>query len=230
MGLFDKYKKKKVDAPKATEIQDAKTDQEADEEKTIGWDAITEAFEKAYPEQTNPKHYGTLIKSRFGGNDPLDGISVYDGGDYWHFVTYGLSEIYDKETDDPAVSGYGMEFTLKLKKGSYDNEEDEIRCICGILQSIARITFQSGELFKEYEYIYSGQTTGMDSRQKSKLTGFITVSDTKVAGIDTPNGRVNFVELIGVTNEELLSIINKEQTVRGLYAFLGSDLTDYDRN
>lgn len=230
MGLFDKYKKKKVDAPKATEIQDAKADQEADEEKTIGWDAITEAFEKAYPEQTNPKHYGTLIKWRFGGNDPLDGISVYDGGDYWHFVTYGLSEIYDKETDDPAVSGYGMEFTLKLKKGSYDNEEDEIRCICGILQSIARITFQSGELFKEYEYIYSGQTTGMDSRQKSKLTGFITVSDTKVAGIDTPNGRVNFVELIGVTNEELLSIINKEQTVRGLYAFLGSDLTDYDRN
>lgn len=230
MGLLDKFKKKKENVAKAAEIQDAKINHEADEEKTIGWDAITEAFENVYPGQTNPKHYGTLIKWRFGGNDPLDGISVYDGGDYWHFVTYGLSEIYDKETDDPVVSGYGMEFTLKLKKGSYDNEEDEIRCICGILQSIARITFRSGELFKAYEYIYSGQTTGMDSRQKSKLTGFITVSDTKVAGIDTPNGRVDFVELIGVTNEELLSIINKEQTVRGLYEKLGSEFTDYGRN
>lgn len=46
----------------------------------------------------------------------------------------------------------------------------------------------------------------------------------------TPNGKVDFVELIGVTNEELLSIINKEQTVRGIYSELGSDITDYSRS
>ena len=60
-----------------------------------GWDAITEACENIYPTQKNPKHYGTLINWKFGGNDPLEGISIYDGGSFWHFVTYGLSELYE---------------------------------------------------------------------------------------------------------------------------------------
>ena len=83
--------------------------------KANGWDAITEIFEEIYPGQTDPKHYGTLINWKFGGNDPLEGISIYDAGDYWHFVTYGLSEIDEKESDNKDISGYGMEFTLKLK-------------------------------------------------------------------------------------------------------------------
>lgn len=62
-----------------------------------GWDAINAECDRIYPDQKDPKHYGTLIKWRFGGNAPLDGISIYDGGDYWHFVTYGLSELYKKE-------------------------------------------------------------------------------------------------------------------------------------
>ena len=52
-----------------------------------GWDAITAEAERVYPLQKNPKHYGTLIKYRLGGKDPIDGFSVYDGGDCWHFVT-----------------------------------------------------------------------------------------------------------------------------------------------
>ena len=65
-----------------------------------GWDYITEECERIYPNQKDPKHYGTLVSWNLGGNDPLEGISIYDGGDYWHFVTYGLSEIFDKESDN----------------------------------------------------------------------------------------------------------------------------------
>ncbi|CAH0435449.1 MULTISPECIES: suppressor of fused domain protein [Clostridium] len=50
------------------------------------------------------------------GIRPLDGISIYDAGEYYHFVTYGLSELYEKECEDKEYSGYGFEFTLKLKK------------------------------------------------------------------------------------------------------------------
>lgn len=96
------------------------------EEVMDGWNAITKAFEEVYPGQEDPKHYGTLIPWRFGGNDPLDGISIYDGGDYWHFVTFGLSEQYEKEREDEEYSGFGMEFTLRLKKGGYEDEEAEI--------------------------------------------------------------------------------------------------------
>lgn len=215
MGLLDKFKKKS----KENEGINAQ-----------GWDAITRACERAYPNQTNPKHYGTMVRYRLGGNDPLDGISVYDGGDYWHFVTYGLSELYDKETDIKEISGYGMEFTFKLKKDAYENEENEIKCVCGILQSIARITFSKGILFKAYETLYTGQKEGIDCNRKSNITGFITVPDDKFHEIDTPNGKVCFVEFVGATDNELKAVRSKEISVRELYEKIGSDITDYNRN
>lgn len=196
-----------------------------------GWDAIVKECERVYPGQDNPKHYGTLIGWRVGGNDPLDGISIYDGGDYWHFVTFGLTDLFDKQQgDDPAVSGYGMEFTLKLKKSSLTDEEAEIKNICGIFQSVARLTFTKGEAFRANEYLYTGQTDGMDTQRKSKITGFITIPDTNFNSIDTPNGKVDFVEFIGATDAELKAILNKQTTVRDLYAKLGSDITDYGRD
>ena len=221
MGLFDKLMKKEEE--KKTEAKEA-----VEEVCTVGWDAITDEFERVYPGQTNPKHYGTIIKWIFGGNDPLDGISVYDGGDFWHFVSYGLTEIYDKETDDKDISGYGYELTLKLKKDNYEDEEAELKNICGILQMIARLTFTKGEVFLPNEFIYTGQKEGIDARQISKLTGFITVADPTVNAIDTPNGRVEFLELVGMTDAELKTL-STVGSVMDIYEKLGSDITDYHR-
>ncbi len=215
MGLFDKLKKKEPEPA-------------AEEAGTAGWDAIEAAFLKAYPGQDKPKHYATIIKWILGGNDPLDGISVYDGGDYWHFVSFGLTEIYDKETDDPDISGYGYELTLKLKKYDFEDEEAELRNICGILQMIARLTFTKGEIFRPYEYLYTGQQEGIDARQKSSLTGFICVPDSTVPAINTPNGRVEFLELIGMTDAELKNL-SDHASVAALYRQYGRDLTDYRR-
>ncbi|MEG0526213.1 MAG: suppressor of fused domain protein [Longicatena sp.] len=218
MGLLDKFKKKQSEVV-----------EEQKEESHVGWDAIEKAFLKTYPEQINPKHYATLIKWRLGGKDPLDGISIYESKEYWHFVTFGLSELYEKESENLEYSGYGMEFTFKLKKDTYSDEEGEIRCICGILQSIARVTFQNRELFQPYEYLYTGQTQGIDSEMKSNITGFISVPDQEVEGIDTPFGRVDFIQFIGVTNEEITAVKNKEITVKELFERLGSDITNYHR-
>ena len=215
MGIFDKFKKDK-------------NNKEVNENNMLGWDAITEECERKYKGQ-NPQHFGTLIKWNFGGNDPLDGISVYDGGDYFHFVTYGLSELYEKESENKDISGYGMEFTFKLKKDNYENEEAELKCICNILQSIARLTFTKGEIFKPYEFLYTGQTQGIDAKMKSNITGFITIPDTDFNPIDTPNGKLIFVEFIGVTNDELLSVKDKNIDVKSLYEKIGSDVTSYNR-
>lgn len=219
MKLFGKFKNNSSEAEKLRENINSS-----------GWDAIDKLCDEVYKEQKNPKHYGTLISYQFGGKDPLQGISVYDGGSYWHFITYGLSELYEKESPVKEVSGYGMEFTFKLKKDNYENEENEIKCICGILQSIARITFTTGEIFNAYEYLYTGQTEGIDYNRKSKLTGFITIEDDKFHSINTPNGIVNFVEFIGVTDRELAALQNKQLTVKELLLKLGSDITDYQRD
>ena len=198
-----------------------------EEINTSGWTAIEEEFDRVSLRKVN--HYAAIIPWRLGGPDPLDGISIYDGGDYWHFVTFGLSELYDKESDDKEYSGYGMEFTFKLKKADYEDEEGEIRCICGNLQNIAKVTFNNNELFLPYEYVYTGQTEGIDRYQKSELTGFITIPDPSVNTLSTPNGKVEFVEFIGVCDRELKAVMDKKITVKELYEKIGSDVTDYSR-
>ena len=122
-----------------------------------------------------------------------------------------------------------MEFTFKLKKDHYENEAAEIKCICGILQAIARITFTKGEIFNAYEYLYTGQTQGIDTKMESGITGFITIPDKEIASIMTPNGKVDFVEFVGATNDELLALKNKELDVKTLYRKIGCDVTDYYR-
>lgn len=221
MGLFDKLKKDR---------QSNKQEITKEEIRADGQDAITEAFEKVYPTQKDPKHYGTLISWRLGGDSPLQGISIYEGEDYWHFVTYGLSELYEKESENKEISGYGMEFTFKLKKDHYEDEEAELKGICNILQTIAKLTFVNGEIFRPYEYIYTGQTQGIDIKMLSNITGFITIPDTDVAPISTPNGYVEFVEFIGATNNELIALKNQELTVKELYEKMGTDVTNYYRD
>lgn len=218
MGLFDLFKKK----------TEPETSSETNEVNTQGWDAIEKEFLRVYPGQTKPKHYGTIIKYVMGGNDPLDGISVYDGGSYWHFVSFGLTEIYEKECENKEISGYGYELTFKLKKENYEDEEAELKNICGILQMVARLVFRNGEVFNPDEFIYTGQTTGIDAFQKSNLTGFILIKDPTVESIDTPNGKVDFLELVGMTDAELKTL-SSIATVRDIYAELGSDITDYHR-
>lgn len=211
------------------EEEDEQEEDEQEDSTAPGWDAITAEFERLYPGQTKPKHYGTVIPWSLGGNDPLAGISVYDAGDYWHFVTYGLTDLYEKESDDEEWSGYGYEMTLKLKKYDFEDEESEIRCVCGILQSIARITFKGNEIFRPYEYIYTGQKAGVDVKQESNLTGFICVPDSSAQTIHTPNGKVEFLQLIGMTDAELLTL-KSGKSVEDIYKKLGSDLTDYHRD
>ncbi len=194
----------------------------------LGWNAITEAFEKLYPGQDNPKHFPNPIPWRLGGQYPLQGVSVYDGGDFFHFVTYGLTDLYDKEGTDPEYSGYGYEFTLKLRKAGLGAEMDELHCIGGILQDLAKLTFEKGEQFYPNEYIYTGQTTGIDVNQRSALTGFVTALD-EAGTIDTPNGKVDFVKLIGAADAELKAILDQKITVQELIGKIG-DITDYARD
>lgn len=214
MGLFKKKKQEDISV-KATP-------------STSGWDSIVSTFQSLYPTQTNPLHYGVLISWQLGGNDPLQGISVYETPTYYHFVTFGFSELYEKEGTDPYYSGYGFELTLKLKKDALQDNDAEIKNICGILQSIARITFTQGELFSPNEYIYTGQQTGIDANRRSCLTGFLTTLD-EAGVIETPNGKVSFVELIGASDAELQAIIQKETQVEDLLDKLGHTLTDYAR-
>lgn len=197
--------------------------------ETSGWDAITQAMLALYPGQTDPIHYAPVLSYRLGGNDPLDGISIYDGGSYYHFVTYGFSELYEKESQHAAYSGLGFELTLKLKKDGIRKRDKEYKNICGILQTLARMSFEDGDIFSPEEYIYTGQTTGIDADGSSQITGFLTMEDA-LNTMDTPNGKVQFVQLVGATDAELKALVGGNTTVSALLEKLPDGLTDYTRD
>ncbi len=193
-----------------------------------GWNAITEAFNKKYPKDTTPKHFAPELPYAMGGDDPLDGVSCYDGGDFFHCVSYGLSELYAKESEDMELSGLGFELTLKLAKNGLIDVEAELENIAALMQSLAELCFEQEEVISPFEYIYTGQEQGIDTDSKSKICGFITMPD-ELGTINTPNGKVSFVQLIGVTNAELKPVLDGQWSVKDLAEKLGSDVTDYSR-
>lgn len=91
----------------------------------------------------------------------------------------------------------------------------------------ASAPIEKGEQFFPDEYIYTGQELGFNFRQKSKLTGFITVLD-EVGTIETSNGKVDFVKLIGATDAELKAVMEGKLRVQELAEKIG-DVTNYTR-
>lgn len=204
---------------------------------TAGFDAIAKRFKKLYP-KVEELHFHAMVSSRLGGDDPLDGISIFRGDGYYHFVTFGFSELYEKESDDMEYSGYGFELTFKLKMNSeqlkrrkkdLDIKDKELKNICSILQELAKYVFESGEIFQPNEYIWTGQKEGIDVSKRSKITGFITTLD-QAKEIDTPNGKVQFVELVGATDRELKLIDSGKMKITELLKKLKTDVTDFSRD
>jgi len=171
---------------------------------TPGWDAIDAALRPIYGTQ-EPKHYGTLIKFSLGGPDPLDGISAYkraDGPPHWHFVSYGLTELYFKESDDPKTSGYGFELTFRLACKP-DDEEPPVWAL-NVLQNLARYVFESGNVFAPGHHMTLNGPIALE--ESTDLTAVLFVVDPELPEIGSPHGRLRFVQLVGITGDELEAV------------------------
>ncbi|MFI3255087.1 MAG: suppressor of fused domain protein [Eubacteriales bacterium] len=197
-----------------------------------GWDAIENEFMRVYQGQDDHRHLPLtgLMGEREG---ILQGISIFEADGFWHFVTYGMTELFDKECENEDVSGLGTELTFKLKRQSSSQpdtaENNEMHGICNILQHLANVSVSNSVDFSEQEFIYTGQKQGIDFEQKSQLTGFIVMKDTTVNSITSVNGRSNFTLLIGATESELLALKKEETTKDELLAKIGGEVTDYAR-
>ncbi|WP_223066855.1 suppressor of fused domain protein [Paenibacillus caui] len=172
-----------------------------EEAKSAGWDAIEQAMSRLYGDQ-EPKHYGTLIPYMLGGPDPLDGISAYKAEQpfpHWHIVTFGFSELYDKESDDDQQSGYGFELTFRLARE--ETEEEPPAWALNLLQNMGRYVFKSGNIFRSGDYLDANGPICLGS--DTKLTALAFAQDPELPEADTPNGRVQFLQMVGITGCEL---------------------------
>nr|WP_285849396.1 suppressor of fused domain protein [Niallia taxi] len=174
-----------------------------------GWDAIDDVFGGLYAEQ-EPAHFATDLHARaiFGGDQYLDGYSIYQSANgYMHILTYGMTELYsEEEAFGGEWSKWGYEMTIKLKGKSYDD------CMWALdmLSNLASYTFTQKRFLEPLQYI-AGNGTSIHIGAESQITALLVVNDTEAAGVDTVHGRVDFLQLVGITEREL-ELIKEDHT------------------
>ncbi len=185
-----------------------------DPPEALGWLALSAALERLYPD-TAPLSWGPdgihrVHDLRPVPENPLDGVEVYDAGDFWHYVSFGLSELYTKDSDDPGVSGFGYELTLRLGKQA-DQPAPPVLGI-RLLVSLARAIFAGQELAP----LFTAATGSLDGTAHGP-TGLLVADDPDVPFVDGPFGRVRLYTLV-LLSEATLRQANQDAaaTLRAL--------------
>jgi len=166
------------------------------EPSSPGWDAITGALERLYPGVV-PRHLAPMPGPAFGGG--VQGISAYPNGDHWHLVTYGLSELYAKESEDPDRSGWGFELTIRV--GPMTDEPP--LWAFNLLERIAQETRHAGTVFSVGHRLDSQSPIDGD---RSPFTALAFTLDPTLGTLATVNGRLDFIQVVGITANELVEM------------------------
>ena len=135
----------------------------------------------------------------------LQGCSAYRAHDHWHYVTYGLSNLFDEdEGENDGCSGWGYELTWRVRDLSGGDEAPGWPFT--VLQRLATWAAEAPLLLEEGTRLHiGGPVTGFphtDGRDTG-LTGVLLATDTQLGRISTVNGSVTFLQLVGVDADEL---------------------------
>ncbi len=177
-----------------------------DDSGALGWEAITDALDLVHPGVV-PAHWGTEVRHVDGGRDPLDGVSAYlvpaaPGGEvaHWHYVGYGLSDLYEKTSADPVWSGLGVELSFRLAVGRLDPADAPL-WPANLLQAAARYVLASGRAPSAGHAVDLHAPLTADV--PTLLTALLFVADPQLGEIRSPFGRVRVLQLVGLTADEL---------------------------
>jgi hypothetical protein len=168
-----------------------------------GWDAIEARLKSVYPDQ-KPQHLVPPIHASIGGSEPLDGISIYksDAGGikHHHLVTYGFSELYfDEAAHGKEFSKFGFELTFRVKP--YRGDSGIPHWAVNMLQNLAKYVFKSGNWFEPFDLMpVNGPLRGDTD---TAIRAILFVPDAELGTIETPHGQVRFLQVFGITENEL---------------------------
>jgi tetratricopeptide (TPR) repeat protein len=172
-----------------------------DDDRSPGWDAIDRALAALYHD-VEPLHFGTVIPYMLGGNDPIHGISAYARTEpvpHWHFVTYGFTDLFQKENDDPETSGFGFELTFRLRKTA--DEATPPTWALNFLQNLGRYVFGTGNGFAAGHKMGLNGPIALDL--DTQITAICFADDPELGGeIESEHGLARFVQIVGITDDE----------------------------
>lgn len=176
----------------------------SDDDAAPGWAAIDAALGAVYGDTEPAFHWATIQRWSAGGRDPLDGISVYERSDpvpHWHFVSYGLTELYAKQNRDPHTSGWGFELTARLRRGQ---ESEPPVFMANVLQNLARYVFESGNFLAAGHSmdLFGPILEGSDT----SIRAVMFFEDPELRAFHGPFGFVRFLQILGLTLDERAAI------------------------
>lgn len=185
-----------------------------------GWEAIDKHLVARLGLAEPDFHFGTTHRFALGGQDPLDGISVYirRHPSHLHFVSYGLSNLYyDEEAVGGEFSGWGFELTfrLALEPSEMPSEAKGVPYWpMGLMQNLARYVFSSQKWFEHGHYIDAkGPIKAGSATDK---TAIVFISDPELPMAETPHGNLDFLQIVGITADEHSGLQSQTLSVESL--------------
>jgi suppressor of fused-like protein len=157
--------------------------------------AIEAALKAHYP--------GRQPTSIIAALGPLEEILVYPhprtakDPEHWHFVTLGLSELGAKKSADASKSGWGFELTLRVERAF--SEGDPPRWPARALVQLAGYVYESRTPLREGHHMNLGGPLDDDA---AAIRGLAFRRDPELGEMNTPNGSLEFLQVVGVTGDE----------------------------
>ena len=175
----------------------------SEQQEAPGWAAIDAALARLYGRQV-PHQFASQRAYEPDAESPLPAIAVYEARqpEHWHFVTYGLSELFEKSSRDPEVSGFGFELTMRVPRGA--DEERPPKWPLQALQGLGRYVLGTGKGLDTGHCADLGGSIapGMESA----LTCLACVPDPLLGKITTPFGSLLFLQVVGIHRDELAAM------------------------
>jgi hypothetical protein len=174
-----------------------------------GWAAIDRALAMQYPGQV-PHQFASERAYDLEGQAPLPAVVACEASGpppHWHLVSYGLTELFEKSSPDPEHSGFGFELTLRLRRGA--DEAMPPAWAVRLMQALGHYVLSGHAGLDTGHVIDLGgplapPTVGPDGQATPcALEGVVLVPDPRLGELGTPFGRVLFLQLFGVTRDEL---------------------------
>lgn len=164
-----------------------------------GLDALLAAVAAVVP-GADPVHAKIGLGLPLGA--ALEGVAAYPAADHWLLVGYGLTELGEKETDEPDFSGTGFEFSLRLRRAAAETVPPEwpFRVLAALSQQV-----WEGTEYDLGDWIVTPDALGGDPGMAGQ-TGLAIVPDVQLPRVDTPNGAVHLFQLVPLTAAEAAAV------------------------
>ncbi|NLX59124.1 MAG: suppressor of fused domain protein [Phycisphaerae bacterium] len=175
-----------------------------DNDSPVGYAALEAALDKTHPDP-NALVMHSPIPRMLGGEQALDDIYVRHVDQpepHWLLVSAGLTELYDKESPNREVSGFGLELTLRVKRA--EGEQGPPNWAINFLENVGHYIASTGNVFGDgHTMDLNGPICAGDPTEIQAMTARL---DPALGSIDTPNGHVDFIQIVGITGDELAAM------------------------